>query len=288
MSQYNEITPHRAFSTGGVAFGQFVRVKLSGSTPNLITLAGPGDKAIGITSRPAFTSDSVVDVILANADGTVEMTASGAITANATVYGDANGKVTATANGNPVGIALQATSNDGEKTEVLVLPSISGGKLFTEVAASSAVTNTTTETAFDQSFTIPANLLGAGDRLHIFAQGIATATNSTDTLNAKLYIGGTGGQLIAATGALDVANNDIFVIDADVVIRTAGVSGTLVASGYSSIGTPGTATAKPFNLASSAIDTTAAKQIAASATWSVANAGNSCRLDILNITRVSA
>ena len=37
--------------------------------------------------------------------------------------------------------------------------------------------------------------------------------------------------IIVATGALDVANNDIAYIDATIVIRTDGASGTLVASG---------------------------------------------------------
>lgn len=151
-------------------------------------------------------------------------------------------------------------------------------------AASAAVTNTTTETAFDKTAIFPANTLNEGDILQIFAQGIATATNSTDTLKAKLYIGSTA---ICDTGALDVANNDIFVIDAKVVIRTAGASGTLIGAGFGYIGTPGTANVKPFSLASTTVDTTAAQTISAKATWSVASASNSCRLDILSVAKIN-
>jgi hypothetical protein len=155
---------------------------------------------------------------------------------------------------------------------------------YTSKAASTAVANTTTETAFDQNVTIPASALRAGDVIHIVHQGIATATNSTDTLKSKLYIGATN---IADTGAIDVANNDIFVIDAYVQIRTVGASGTLVAWGTTNIGTSGTATTKAFYLASTAIDTTASQLITAKATWSVANAGDSCRQDVMIVQKIN-
>ena len=158
-----------------------------------------------------------------------------------------------------------------------------GSDLYVNTAASAAVTNTVTETAFDKSYTFAANQLRAGDIIRIRGQVIATATNSTDTLNIKLYIGGTSGTLICQTGALDVANNDIAVFDAELVVRTAGSSGTIVGSGFVTIGVPGTATTKTFALASTTINTTVAQQIVATATWSVANAGNSVRLDNLTV-----
>lgn len=161
---------------------------------------------------------------------------------------------------------------------------VNAGVLYKNTAASAAVTNTTTETLFDKSYTLPANALLAGDVIEIDAQAIATATNSTDTLNLKLYIGGIAGTNIAATGAVDVANNDVGIIKATLVIRTIGASGTFVAEGYTSLGVGGTVTAKAFLLGSTAIDTTASKVIGVSATWSVANAGNSCRLDVLTVT----
>jgi hypothetical protein len=92
-----------------------------------------------------------------------------------------------------------------------------------------------------------------------------------------------GSTTVLATGAVDVANGDIGYIEADVVVRTIGGSGTMVAAGSTAIGVPGTVTAKPAFLASTALDTTAAQVVQASAQWSVANAGNSCRLDVLNV-----
>lgn len=152
--------------------------------------------------------------------------------------------------------------------------------LSATVAASSAVSNTTSETNFDTTIVIPANTLKAGDVIRVRAQGIATATNSTDTLTAKLKLGSTA---IAATAAQDVANNDIFWFDFDIVVRTVGASGTMVAGGVQGIGASGTATAKTTNLASTAVDTTAAITVQVSATWSVASTGDSCRLDILTV-----
>lgn len=158
------------------------------------------------------------------------------------------------------------------------------GKLYAQVAASAAVTNTTTETNFDKTYSIPAGKLKAGDILRIRAQVIATATNATDTLTVRLKLGST---TIVATSAVDVANNDIAVLDVTIILRTVGASGTMVAFGFVSLGVPGTATGRAVNLASTAVDTTAALVAAVSAEWSVANAGNSCRLDGFTVERLS-
>ena len=153
------------------------------------------------------------------------------------------------------------------------------GLLYAAVAASSAVTNTTTETTM-HSVSIPADTLRAGMVLRIRAQGIATATNSTDTLTIKVKLGST---VVCATAAVDVANNDVWVLDTEVTIRTEGASGTLVAAGLAVLGVEGTATARADMLASTAVDTTAAITVAVTATWSVASASNSCRNDVFNV-----
>lgn len=152
--------------------------------------------------------------------------------------------------------------------------------LYVSTAASAAISNVSAITAFDKSFTIAANTLQVGDIIRIYAQGIATATNSTDTLTITLKIGST---TVVATAALDVANNDIFQIEAFLVIRTIGASGTFVTSGYNLIGPPATAAQISFFKASTTIDTTAAQAITVSATWSVASASNSVRLDVLHV-----
>lgn len=158
--------------------------------------------------------------------------------------------------------------------------------LSNDVAASTAVSNTATETTFSNgTATIPKNSLKVGDVIRIEAQGIATATHSTDTLTVKVYIGSTQ---LATTGALDVANNDIFLVRITLVVRTIGASGTFVATGTASIGASGTATQKIIYVGSTAIDTTVANDITVKATWSVADVGNSVRMDVFTVEQVKA
>lgn len=158
-----------------------------------------------------------------------------------------------------------------------------GTTAYVMTAAGTALSNTTTETALG-SYTIPANRLSVGSVIRIRYQGIATATNSTDTLAVKLYIGGLSGTALISAAAIDVANNDLFGGEFTVVVRTIGASGTIVGYGtYKTTAAEGTATIKDDFLASTTLDTTASKDITVSGTWSVASASNSCRLDILNV-----
>ena len=150
-----------------------------------------------------------------------------------------------------------------------------GGTFYTSIAASAALTNTVTETALD-SVSIGADTLKAGDVVHIVAQGIATATNSTDTLTIKVKF---GTVVLTATAAVDVADNDVWFTNTYVTIRTQGASGTFVSAGHNTLGVEGTATARTDIVASTAIDTTAAQTCQITGTWSVASASNSCRND---------
>lgn len=156
---------------------------------------------------------------------------------------------------------------------------------YVNTAASTAVTASSTETLFDKYYSIPANKLKASTRVNIRYQGIATATNSTDTLTIKLYIGGLTGTALISHAATDVANDNVFSGEYMLIIRTAGASGTMVGCGtYKSVpAAEGTATYKDEILPSTTIDTTAAQVVGVSATWSTTNAGNSCRLDVLSV-----
>ena len=156
---------------------------------------------------------------------------------------------------------------------------------YVNTAASTAITASSTETAFSTNYTIPANSLRAGSVIKVRFQGIATATNSTDTLTIKLYIGGLTGTAIFTSTATDATNNDIFAGEGIIVIRTIGSSGTFVASGsYTKVeGASGTASRVDFITASTEIDTTTSKLVTASGTWSSTNAGNSCRMDIFSV-----
>jgi hypothetical protein len=67
-------------------------------------------------------SGDVVSILPPAMGRTVTMVASGVISAGANVYPDTDGKVTATVQGRRIGIALVATTTDGDWVEVLRLP----------------------------------------------------------------------------------------------------------------------------------------------------------------------
>lgn len=165
----------------------------------------------------------------------------------------------------------------------------SDGVIGNAIAASSPVTNTTAETMFNNFITLPANSLISGSLLRIRYQGIATSTNSTDTLTIKLWLatsttaGALAGTTLISHAATDVANNDVFSGEYELAIRTEGTSGTMVGCGtFKAVpAAEGTATYRDDILASTSIDTTAVRYIGVSAAWSVASASNSCRLDFL-------
>lgn len=219
---------------------------------------------------------------LAIAGGVYKMTGDAAIAVGKRVFWNATAeKVTETAEGNrPFGWTVSACSGNGSSVYVYHGVERPSGLIYVAVAASAAISDTTSETDFDKTVTIPANTLKAGDVIRVRAQAIPTSTNSTDTLTLKLKFGST---VIVATAAVDVANNDIGYIDFEVTIRTIGASGTMVGAGVQALGVPGTVTAKPALLASTTIDTTAAIVVKVSATWSNASASNSVRLDVLNV-----
>lgn len=152
-------------------------------------------------------------------------------------------------------------------------------------AAGTALTGSSTETAL-ASVTIPPGFLEVGSVVRLRWQGIATATNSTDTLAIKAYIGGLSGTLLYTHVATDVSDNNVFSGEYELVIRTIGSTGTLVGFGWgkSVPAAEGTATFKDDILASTTIDTTAAQSVAISGQWSTTSGSNSCRLDVFNVT----
>jgi hypothetical protein len=99
--------------------GARVRVDSNGS----VVLAGvTNGQCIGSVEGD-ITSGQYISVRLANATGTAEYIASGAIAVGAVVFPAANGKVgSASASANTaVGIALEASSADGDIIEVMPL-----------------------------------------------------------------------------------------------------------------------------------------------------------------------
>ena len=83
-----------------------------------VGLCEAGDEGIG-TSYDGVGSGETVTVELDHKS--VEVTASGAITANNPCYPAASGKVSATVNGRRIGKALESVT-DGNKFEMMIMP----------------------------------------------------------------------------------------------------------------------------------------------------------------------
>lgn len=162
-------------------------------------------------------------------------------------------------------------------------PVFQPGILACATAASTAVSNTASETALDNSAcTIPANSLRPGDVIKIKTQGIATATNAADTLTINVKLGSATLYQFAAN---DVVNNDIWNGEVTMVVRSIGASGSAVVD---VIGTLDVDADKDPAIASfkaaTTIDTTGDLAITVTATWSAASSSNSCRADIFIVT----
>lgn len=116
MSQFVE-TNTRKFTAGG-AVAIYLRVK----TPGALATAGATDIELGTMEQESFASGNKVSVRIQSAIGTTKMIAAGAITKGDLVYGAASGKVSSTANVNPIGRALTTVTADDDIVEVLRHP----------------------------------------------------------------------------------------------------------------------------------------------------------------------
>ena len=109
--------------TATTALAPHLRVKL---TAGKLVAAGAADNDLGVLAARVLAADAQAAVVPRNAEGTVRMVAADAITQFALVYGAAGGKIDDVANGNLVGMALDAATADGDYVEVLRLDADTG------------------------------------------------------------------------------------------------------------------------------------------------------------------
>jgi hypothetical protein len=164
--------------------------------------------------------------------------------------------------------------------ELLEIQKAAAGLLYANAAPSSDVENTITATAFDVSYTMPADTCDVGDVLKISARGIVSDNNSTDTLALALKIGST---TLASIGATDAADNDEFLLEAELFITA--YNKALVRTVVSDLEAPASWTLTTAAAVAATIDFTTALAITVVATWNVAHADNEVNLTKLTVER---
>lgn len=138
-----------------------------------------------------------------------------------------------------------------------------------------SISNTTTETNFAPTYTIPADDCQPGRSYRITAQG-TMSTTGTPTIQLRLKWGTT---TILTTSAIPTGNNSAsrsWRMEAAVVCYTAGAGGTVFPQGFTTIGLTST-TIGGSDMSATAtvgVDTTVAQTVAISAQWGAASASN--------------
>jgi hypothetical protein len=187
----------------------------------------------------------------------------------------------------PNGRLLVDPVGRGAGASGIVLPNTNAGP-------STALSNFTSQRAFDTYTTIPANSLEVGSVIRIRYQGIQTAVNGTDTSQFILTIGGalaastlavTGGTaLLTTTAAAGVVSN-VFHGEYELQVRTIGSSGTMAGVGvYKKVpAAEATYSAVDDILASTTIDTTVDQIVSVGCVYGAASSSNSVRLDFFRV-----
>jgi len=170
------------------------------------------------------------------------------------------------------GTTLNATGGGGGGGGALVY-------VNTSIPSGNTIANTASETAFDSSYTIPADTLEAGMIVRVRLFGVFSTTG-TPTLQLRIKLGST---TYIDTGAITLPSSvtDMgFCVDAQLVVHSAGATGEIDAQGVAMLGLT-TATAQAVtipNTSTVTTDTTGSLALSATAEWSTADADNTVTL----------
>lgn len=194
-----------------------------------------------------------------------------------------------------VAFAASASASSSAVGDVVLLPAPRANPArlaaveddATKVYAGGAITTVTGTTAetVSQTALIPEGDLEAGDGLTVTGGAIATSTTSTETVIARLRIGGVTGPIIASTNAQDVANDDEAALWGQVNVMALGAAAASLINGvgFASWDTTGAAYGSKIR-ASTALDTTAAIPVVL--TLQASGTGETVAATDLKVTRV--
>jgi hypothetical protein len=125
-------------------------------------------------------------------------------------------------------------------------------------------------------FNFPANSVKVGDVFRLTMQGVFSIDAGSDTLQVRVRWGGVAGVLLWDSGAgtplaATILTNEVWRVEFQFIVVTVGATGTFEAQGIMSITNVATgltmlSRSQP-NTAVITVDTTTAKNLAATAQW---------------------
>ena len=143
------------------------------------------------------------------------------------------------------------------------------GLVYHDVAATTH--NNTTDAANISSYVIPTGTLQVGSCIKVRSCVKVIDQNGTDTLVVIPQLGGVSG---VTSGAVTVADNDIFYFDIQIVITKIGSAGTAEAFGYVGTDATGATLLHADNVSMTAIDMSGDVRLGINCDWSAAHADN--------------
>lgn len=160
---------------------------------------------------------------------------------------------------------------------------------YLNTAASSAITNTANETAFDQFFTFPSQsqryLVPPPLLLRMQAYGLVSTGLINLGMRLRVRWGGVSGSVLLDTGTLTLAgslSNSGWQCEAACLITTSSASGQLEAQGYGSFsaGPLSVAALQMANAGPVATDFTTTNDVVITWQWATAATANSAQLRV--------
>lgn len=166
----------------------------------------------------------------------------------------------------------------GDEPDVAKLNRILVQRFQITASEQMAPADTSVEVANTQKLTIPAGTLKAGDRLRIKGFAKVTDQNGSDTLRARVRIGGLSGVLVATVTPYDAATNDRVKFAVDLWFEAVGIA---TASKFHASGVAkrtGGSDEDTFVEDNTTLNTTAAIDIVFTQFWSADSVNNRVRL----------
>lgn len=288
-------TAHRQGEITPIALAAAVQV-YKGAAAAVVTGVGFGTPLVPATANHAFVGVWGESILAASPAGTTftqilrrgvwqfDQTGLTAANVNQKAYFSDDHTITTTPGTTFAGIICSVDANGKAWVDIeSAVREISSTSNYS-ISAPADTTNVSGAAQVVGTLIVPKNTLKVGDVVRLTGQVMGKTRNSTDTIALTLNYGATdlASAICTLAATLAHANTNWCNFCVDLVIRTAGASGTAYATGLVANGTAG-ATVAGVNMASATLDTTVDQKFEIGGTFSTSNVGNVVTLNMFDI-----